>query len=319
MIVIGVGETKTLCIGLDLAWYGGSKNDRWSQYDVVSAAAINAADDVVPFWRRVSLRRKDNRECERDVCARQTLTAIKEIVSAYGSEDTRIVLAVDAPLAESGEMPRNGRKRRRACEQILSTHRMAIDKAAGGARGWHPTIQPGAPIPPRVSKLVAGLRDLGFALWNEQTASAGRLLLEVFPSEAIWATHHLVGYGDLTATQVREYKKQKRNRLNEEAVREFIKTVLRPMGAATRNSFRFERIVSGITADILKDGSWRFDDGTYRGGKPLDDAVDSLICLAVAISYAGGNAHVWTSEASPEDGHIIGPGVGDHCPWRRAE
>ena len=40
----------------------------------------------------------------------------------------------------------------------------------------------------------------------------------------------------------------------------------------------------------------------------LDDVVDSLICLATAISYSAGLAHVWQDLNQPLDGHIIGPG-----------
>ena len=50
-------------------------------------------------------------------------------------------------------------------------------------------------------------------------------------------------------------------------------------------------------------------DGNYRGGKLLDDVVDSAICLATALSYANGFAHVWYDPENPDDGHIIGPGA----------
>ena len=43
----------------------------------------------------------------------------------------------------------------------------------------------------------------------------------------------------------------------------------------------------------------------------LDDVVDTMLCLAVAIAYSNGIAHLWFDEEFPDDGHIIGPGRSD--------
>ena len=47
----------------------------------------------------------------------------------------------------------------------------------------------------------------------------------------------------------------------------------------------------------------------YRGGTLFDDVVDSAVCLATALSYANGIAHVWQDPENPDDGHIIAPGT----------
>ena len=62
-----------------------------------------------------------------------------------------------------------------------------------------------------------------------------------------------------------------------------------------------------MLAEILVDEEWRKGEN-YPGGKMLDDVVDSMLCLATAISYTSDNAHVWHDLKHPKDGHIIGPG-----------
>lgn len=74
-------------------------------------------------------------------------------------------------------------------------------------------------------------------------------------------------------------------------------------------------MVDAAVGWLETDGHFRLDDDCYRGGKLVDDAVDTMICLATALSYARGCAHVWQDPGRLDDGHIIGPGCPQGVPW----
>lgn len=59
-----------------------------------------------------------------------------------------------------------------------------------------------------------------------------------------------------------------------------------------------------LTDDLVMDNSRR----RACRGKPLDDAVESVICFLTAVSFVRNRAHVWIGD-DPADGHIIGPGL----------
>ncbi|WP_144054830.1 hypothetical protein [Rhodopirellula europaea] len=65
-----------------------------------------------------------------------------------------------------------------------------IDKAAGGAKGWQPNIQPGAPLAPRIEALIDGLPSQ-FKLWTPENSGEHKLAIECFPAEAIWAAKRM--------------------------------------------------------------------------------------------------------------------------------
>jgi len=73
-------------------------------------------------------------------------------------------------------------------------------------------------------------------------------------------------------------------------------------------------IVSETINWLLNDPTWQ-DSAHYRGGKLLDDAVDTMICLATSLSYAHRTAHVWQNPQCTADGHIIGPGLSNDGMW----
>ena len=113
----------------------------------------------------------------------------------------------------------------------------------------------------------------------------------------------------MTAACVKAYKKQKGIPLSEAQVRKVVNDVMRDAFAFL--SDEWPDLVDQTTAWMLKDQTWQRD-GNYRGGKLLDDVVDSMISLATALSYANGKAHVWQHPKKPDDGHIIGPGCFVH-------
>ena len=300
---------RTLCIGLDLAWFGGSKNDPRSRYDFLAVALLGSGSDV------------EEAECLRvplpnhDLDAEETVTGLKNLMKKYDAKADRVVLAVDAPLQAAirglpvrKPIPKTDSVKRRACEAYLNCKRKSIDNAAGGAKGWHPNIQPGAPLAPRVESL---LKKLGGTLkpWTREKAQNGKLIIECFPAEAIWSAKRMGWFAtNIGASKAKEYKNQKGKRLTFEKVTKLVVAVLSPFGKVCKGNLWDKRIVSKVLDAILTDRDWKRND-RYPGGKMLDDVVDSLMCLATAISYAAGDAHVWQDLNHPSDGHIIGPGT----------
>ncbi len=204
---------STLCIGLDVAWFGGSKSTPSSQYDFLASVIVDGEiGGQQPEFTRVSLGKN------RDPAAELTLAAIQEIVRKKSPVD-RIVFALDAPIqARDQQLPERqpslkkgdkGKVKRRACENRLDARRKAIDKSCGGSSGWNPTIQSGAPLAPRVQHLLHGLEHLNFELWKPNSRTASKLAIECFPTEAIWAAKRMDGFRkDMTAPCAKAYKKQ---------------------------------------------------------------------------------------------------------------
>jgi hypothetical protein len=299
----------TLCIGLDFAWFGGSANDQTSQYDFLAAILIDSPKgNSALSCTRVKL-------IDRDSDGSLTARAIDALVETFKAD--RIVLAIDAPLQTINRelpprtpKPEKGTVQRRAVDSYLSECRKRIDKRAGGSSGWHPNIQPGAPLPKRLTSLLSKVNEShNFQAWTTDLSETTRLAIECFPAEAIWAAKRLDQFPQqVTASNVRSYKEQAGNQLSSTQVRHLVETTLLegfkwPSGVPTI----WPRLVEDGIKWMLEDVSWQ-KSGFYRGGKMLDDVVDSLICLATAISYATNNAHVWCDPKDSNDGHIIGPG-----------
>jgi hypothetical protein len=298
----------TLCIGLDFAWFGGSANDKASQYDFLVATLIDSPSEqpALSCMRVPLLDRDPNSDC--------TASAISTLLSAFKAE--RIVLAIDAPLQTNRllpprqPLPKSGSVQRRAVESFLSDCRKRMDKTAGGSLGWHPNIQPGAPLPERLKNLLAKVSELHkFETWTKELSQKSRITIECFPAEAIWAAKRLNQFpASFTAVQVRSYKEQSGNQLSPTQVRDLVETTLIEAFKYSSGAHAlWPRLVDDVIKWMLADASWQRS-GFYRGGKMLDDVVDSMICLATAISYATNNAHVWYDPKHLDDGHIMGPG-----------
>ena len=310
-------ERVVLCIGLDIAWFGGSKGKRDSQYDCLAAVLVQPGyDNFVPQLQRVLL---DGRDPE----AIQLLEAVDIMIQANQSVE-QVIFALDAPIqAEVREhfgvrapAPAAGTVERRACESWFSARRQAIDLEAGGANGWDPKILPGAPLAPRVEHFLGGLVARGFDLWMSDQRAPARLVIECFPAEAIWAMKRMELYpAEMTAAQAKAYKEQEGNHLNGERVQMLVRDVLGAFGTASGDQVRWNGLVNDALAWMLDDETWQTPEGLYRGGKLLDDVVDTMICLATSLSYLRRQAHVWFDLDHANDGHIIGPGFQGDGRW----
>lgn len=293
-----------LCVGLDLAWYGGSKGNPDSQYDCVVGCLLEAGGGSSEL-NLVSVPLPN-----RDPEALETSTAIERLIGAYQGRFNRIVIGLDAPLQSTQIIVPPRQKAWRAADHIFSQSRMAIDRLHGGSSGWHPRLQPGAPLAPRVLHLLERLkRSQGLSPWTQDEAAADRLILEAFPAEVIWTAKRLGLYeSQWSSSEIKRYKMKGRPRLEAWMVRDVVNTVLKPLGPLAHAPLLWSKMVDHLIDWLLEDRA-RVMGGDYRGGKLLDDAVDSVLCLLVAMSYASGGAHVWFDQAQPDDGHIMGPGT----------
>lgn len=296
-----------LCIGLDMAWFGGAKNDPGSQCNYLVASTYDPGQRVERLsCSRVKLESRDQE-------ATQIADAVASLLREAEAAGQRIVLAIDAPLQSNSNEPPAGRQRaRRPCEIHFSNCRKKIDRASGGSAGWQPNVQPGVPLAPRVQRLAEILQNKhGFVLWTDANAQADRLVLECFPAEAIWVAKRLSCYPeDLTVAVVKSYKgkAQRGKYLSGDQVRSLVRNVLNGFGSVSGEHSGWPMLTDQIVAYLLNESAWK-ENGLYRGGKILDDVVDSAICLATAVSYAHGNAHVWYDPDIPDGGHIAGPGT----------
>ena len=304
-------QQDTLCIGLDLAWFGGSAGVRDSQFDCIATAHIDATGKL----GNLTTERVDLRPRMRDPQAEWLSQCIAALLSR-APVTSRVVLAIDAPLQTNQNhlpdrqaRPVSGTVARRACDIHFNHLRKSIDRASGGARGWHPNIQPGAPLAPRVQHLLRRLAEQDFSIWSSGVTSTSRLAIECFPAEAIWAVHRLGHYPThFTAARAKAYKAQQGCLLTEAQVRAVVTDALTSFSFVTATPAEWHGVVGHLVSWLLKDELW-MKGLLYRGGKLLDDAVDATICLTTAIAYTRGCSHLWQDSGSLEDGHIIGPGL----------
>jgi len=289
----------TLCIGLDVAWHGGSKRNRDSQYDCIISVIADGGDLELNCERVALINRDPDALLVRDAI-------LKRLHEAKANAVEQVVVAIDAPLQTTQKFPPAGQKRAyRACERHLNNCRKEIDQKVGGSKGWHPNLQPGIPLAPRVETLLKELQNQNFEIWSKDHFSK-RLIVECFPAEAIWSAKRLGHYKDsVDASFIKKYKNQKGKDLSNAEVRRIAKDV---MNAFQFVSDEWPSLVEQITTWLLEDVTW-LRNGYYRGGKLLDDVIDSMISLGTALAYSSGKAHVWQDPLDPDDGHIIGPGL----------
>jgi len=301
-----------LCVGLDIAWFGGAANNPDSQYDCLGYACLNYDSDqsVQPIFglERIQLP-------ERDPKAIALFQSISKLLERFSSIE-KIILAIDAPLQakdrpqlpERRPVARRGEVERRACENYFSQKRQEMDGQAGGANGWQPNIQPGAPLAPRVKHLLMGLKQQGFSLWTKDENKYEKQIIECFPAGAIWALKRIgKQYTDKTASQVKAYKNQQGKELSAQEVGELVHIVLDDFQIVIGGDKFWSKMVDHTINWLIQDPTWRNENGLFRGGKLLDDVVDTMICLATALSYKNNQFHVWYDENHPDDGHIVTP------------
>jgi len=312
-----------LCIGLDFAWWGGqaARDTQWDSlvYSIVSGQASQQLQVIGVDLRETFNPNAGEEEPNCDPNADLVIEAVRGLLEHL--RPARVVLAVDAPL----RAVQGGERRFRQCERTALATRRA--HRAGYATEWDSvwTLQPGAPVHPRVQALCDRLcSDLGFNLYECPNADVpNRLLIECFPGEAIWALGMRGHFGPISPGEAMEYKRPKI--ANPRAWRLPSDGAYRPwptvIGWAWKGLYGFgasQVIETDMFNSWMVDLSRHFlgDDGRVldnarrnaRRGKSLDDLVDSVNCFLTAVAFVRNRAHVWIGE-DPADGHIIGPGL----------
>ncbi|MEO1857367.1 MAG: DUF429 domain-containing protein [Rubritalea sp.] len=296
-------DKNLLCLGLDLAWHGGSKSNKQSQQDLIAWTRYSSGNVFLEAgYVRVDLSKND-----RDPDAIATYSALTKLIKV----DDVVVLAIDAPL-QSNTTPKIGKKKAfRTCEKYLSEQRKSIDRIAGGSYGWHPNIQPGDSVPARAQNLMDKLShgELPLALFTgDREVYHSDIYFECFPAEAIWAIKRQGLYPEiLLASDVKSYKKQQGVQLTDAQLTSLTMNVLSGiLGKLDQGGW--SQILEQLLTQMRCDPVLRQND-SFKGGKLFDDVIDAALCLASAISFTSGTAHIWQKPGTTDDGHIIGPGL----------
>ncbi len=313
---------RVLCIGLDLAWFGGGALNAQSQSDLFSMVTLDLKSKTYSdyCYVRVPLsehRVKDDPHANCDPDAHATIQHLQNAIAERNIP--AVLLAIDAPLVarphERIEFLSKREKKgvqQRVCEAVLR------EGIRGTSQRWKPQIQPGRPLCKRLVRLRDHLIACGFSIFPNQSE---KMLMECFPSEAIWSGFQLTietqwksfkDYGNmpLDSVDARAYKNAKgQTRL---PLAEYAKLVIQALSVIAHTNGLGARLWNQLIVDVIKqlaaDGDFLYDGSEFgRSGKKLDDVVDSVLSLATSTAFAVGTAHVWM-DADHEDGHILGPG-----------
>lgn len=304
-----------LAVGCDLAWWGGSAPNPLSQRETVAWTRLHGDHAARLQLEQVDLFARPNAAVSltgplNDTHGELLLAAIDELVD--GHPGWRVALSIDAPLAalERGLPPR--RTVPTPGMLALRTTEQTIARAKSGtpfSRALN--IQPGAPLFPRVGRIVNALRRRGFVLLGEPGwQNSARLLIESFPGEAIWFAGSVGAYGDSTVDEVMRYKRRPtRHTGSVSDMEDDIHRVLDGFrGLCGVPASTVERWIDELLRDLR--GNQRVvSDDKANWGKQLDDSIESVIAMLVATAVARGSAHAFHGE--PGDGHVAGCGCAD--------
>lgn len=314
----------TLCIGIDVTWWGGSPRRRDSQRDTIVYTLVQAGAAPELQFSFVDLSvlpnpRPSPTEPNFDADGELLTSRVAEILADNKGRFLRCVVALDAPLEARirANQPRRMKAadagtetgaKRRQCEEMIQQHRGTSNSKQ--AQAWHSDlrIQSGSPVAPRIASVVEKLKtNCGMACWGMDRSSHERQVIEIFPSEAIWSLGLMGGFANLSPSDIRSYKTKKPSSL----LREFAeKTALRPLlGFAecfeAQISLPLRRWSEQIADYACAIATDKRDGGTVRKGKGFDDPIESGIAFLTAVSFVGGVYHAW---GDGTDGTIVGPG-----------
>jgi hypothetical protein len=183
------------------------------------------------------------------------------------------------------------------------------------AAGWNADlrIQSGSPIAPRIASVCARLAaDMGFSTFRERGSTADRQVIEIFPSEAIWALGILGCYGSASSQAVRAYKSKTARVLSRADALDQARLPLMGFQRLLGNSGApglllqsaqawVEQIAEHCCAIAAVPGNPQ----QVEKGKGFDDPLESGLAFFTAVCFALGELHAW---GTGEDGTIVGPG-----------
>jgi hypothetical protein len=317
--------TPILCLGIDVAWWGGQRNNPESQRDTIVYTTINGGIAADLIFRPVNLSAAANPKgsdpTEPNTAADGSVLgkAVSSIIKEHEGRCSRFILALDTPV-EAAHRPtqparikagKKGQKtgaERRQCERELEAHKKSLRKTFSGT-GWNALlkVQSGSPVSPRMRCLLRQAEMDGFSFWRTGCPVHDRQLIEIFPSEAIWSLGVQGRYPGRSSSEVRAYKRSEPKRV---AKREAWDQAMATLSGFTQlfDSPLASRLPVPRWAEQIADyacGVALDDGGTVSKGKGFDDPIESGIALLTGIAFLVGSFHAW---GDGSDGTIVGPG-----------
>jgi hypothetical protein len=314
-------EQEALCIGVDVAWWGGQKGGGKSH---TRTETIAYAIKKGGAWSSLELKRVDlnptyNRRADRftpnaDANGEALATAIEGVVKAHLSVAS-VLLAVDMPILALDRglaRPRKANQRGEKGGVYRQCDEAWMEMRQRSKAPWRRVnIFAGAPIYPRVKELLIRLRAIGFQIFGQAEESASeRIVFECFPNEIAWAVG-ILGYApNLSIDTLQLYKRL--GKRHTPLPGDIFRAVYQyPVSAALRagglQASDCHRWLEQIQQWFIEDGVYDPAQNVACTGKKFDDAIDSVLSLSSAVALANGAAHI--HQRDPQDGHIIGPGT----------
>ena len=207
-----------LCIGIDVAWWGGQAGNSETRSECITYAVRQGGK-----WGDLNVRRVDltiadvekarDTEPNADPDAALLVEALKGVLAEHQNVP-HVILALDVPLkAKDHKLPDRKKSKKQKGGNKELEYRLCEDAWIAEQRkspdGWRNVeVMPGAPLFPRIVQLVRHLTGLGFAMYRHPWTDSPRLtLVECFPNEVIWSAGVLGFAGNLTAASLRAYKR----------------------------------------------------------------------------------------------------------------
>jgi len=318
-------SVPTLCLGIDVTWWGGSPRNRDSQRDTIVYAVLDgeASSDIgfslVDLSAAPNPDRKLPTEPNFDPNGRLLVDAIKNIFGDREGKFRRCVISLDAPL-EAGDRPGQPARvkaaskgvatgsKRRECEDQIQKFKQS--RTTPEFRSWNAglNIQSGSPVPVRLSRVLQTLADeADFSVWRTGSRASARDVIEIFPSEAIWSLGLSGYYTDRTSEEIRSCKSK-----GSLSIGCAMEQALGPLAG-------FERLFEERCSTRLPLRRWKDSIAEYacriasvqggsmvRKGKGFDDPIESGIAFLTGASFIVGAYHSW---GDGTDGTIVGPGL----------
>jgi len=313
------------CVGVDITWWGGSKGNIVSSRETIVALRFGAESSI--DIEVVDLRAVQNPDSDKsdepnyDRDGSYLVDALLKVIDRIVGPEEKVVIALDAPIEamkRAGQPPRRKSVKlgesmgsiRRECETALSQYQGNLPAEA--CLGWNHDlrIQSGSPIAPRIASALKQLQDSGYEIIRHSDQKPNRGIIEIFPSQAIWALGTLGLYKDSTSKYVRAYKSKVDKIMTAEMAFDIAR---RPLGGFTDvlcgeggiDAKAVNHWVSTL-ADNAVNCSPGKNPGEVNKGKGFDDPIDSGIAALTSVAYAIDRFHMF---GDGTDGCIVSPGI----------
>ncbi len=318
-------QGRVLCLGVDVAWWGGQTgtSHRSTRSECIAYALRSNERWGELLIDRVDLNESYNPDADEftpnaDPEAALLLERLGVVLDTHQDVD-KVVLAFDVPLMARHRPDLTKPPKTRDAGSKGGVNRQCDSawqkEKKKSPEGWKDIkILAGAPLVPRLEKLVEGLMELNVTIYKHPfEGKSKRFAIECFPNEVIWSSGILGNAANFSSASLLAYKRlgQKNIRLPSDIFDAIWQHTLKPaLKTALLDDQTQTRWLETIAEFLRKDGVITEKPPEGKSGKKFDDAIDSVLSLTAAIALANGAAHVHQGDEA-EDGHIVGPGLPD--------